>query len=374
MNILVISQGLSQPYGGAESSLLALIRHLSTEHQVTVVNGEAEPAGQPSLPGSVVYIPYYVRLDIGPLPGLRSARRLLRRMWATHRLHSYTRSVEKKIKPDLVISQKPPFPYVSASALSVAFVRDLEFITYFGSSRERRPSFRGYLQHRWGSRMLRNLARADLVVANSDYTRSILEAHTIRSTVIPPFISEAENQIRTLPGLAGHILFLSATLSGHKGAKILIDLSHRLPHRHFLAVGRDTEGYASKLPNNVEWQAWVDDPGQVLQHAAMLIVPSQWPEPFGRVVVEAQRLGIPVLASHVGGLPEAVGTGGLLVRPHTETDAWQQAIEYLYASGSRYATLSRNARINADAFKLNRALQQFDVLLTEIRARARHCA
>lgn len=37
-----------------------------------------------------------------------------------------------------------------------------------------------------------------------------------------------------------------------------------------------------------------------------LIVPSQWNEPFGRVVIEANSYGIPVIASNKGGIPEIV--------------------------------------------------------------------
>ena len=43
----------------------------------------------------------------------------------------------------------------------------------------------------------------------------------------------------------------------------------------------------------------------------VLLAPSLWYESWGRVATEATMNGIPVLASKSGGLPEAVGTGGI---------------------------------------------------------------
>lgn len=47
----------------------------------------------------------------------------------------------------------------------------------------------------------------------------------------------------------------------------------------------------------------------------VLVVPSRWQEPFGVVVLEGLACGLRVVASGVGGLPEAVGTCGQLFRP-----------------------------------------------------------
>jgi glycogen(starch) synthase len=43
------------------------------------------------------------------------------------------------------------------------------------------------------------------------------------------------------------------------------------------------------------------------------VIPSRWEEPFGVVALEALACGCAVVASRVGGLPEAVGDAGLLV-------------------------------------------------------------
>ncbi|NIJ54971.1 glycosyltransferase involved in cell wall biosynthesis [Dyadobacter arcticus] len=51
-----------------------------------------------------------------------------------------------------------------------------------------------------------------------------------------------------------------------------------------------------------------------MSQAKALIVPSEWHEPFGRVVVEAFANGTPVIGSKMGGIPELIcpGRNGLL--------------------------------------------------------------
>jgi len=48
---------------------------------------------------------------------------------------------------------------------------------------------------------------------------------------------------------------------------------------------------------------------ELLRHAAALVFPIQWPEPFGLVMIEAMACGTPVLARGLGSVPEVVETG-----------------------------------------------------------------
>jgi glycosyltransferase involved in cell wall biosynthesis len=72
---------------------------------------------------------------------------------------------------------------------------------------------------------------------------------------------------------------------------------------------------------------WTDDVAP--HYAAMdaLAMPSTGPEAFGRVSVEAQACGVPVLASAIGGIGETIqaGTTGTLVIP-SDVDAWTTAL------------------------------------------------
>jgi len=66
---------------------------------------------------------------------------------------------------------------------------------------------------------------------------------------------------------------------------------------------------------NVYWLRNRRDLRPVLRRTAVLLFPSLWFEAAGRVPVEAQLSGIPVIASRRGGLPEQLNGGGFLIQP-----------------------------------------------------------
>jgi D-inositol-3-phosphate glycosyltransferase len=79
--------------------------------------------------------------------------------------------------------------------------------------------------------------------------------------------------------------------------------------------------------------------------ADVLAVPS-YNESFGLVAVEAQACGTPVVAAAVGGLPTAVGPGGLLVDGHDVRD-WADTLEGLLLDPARRAALARRGMAHA---------------------------
>jgi glycosyltransferase involved in cell wall biosynthesis len=65
--------------------------------------------------------------------------------------------------------------------------------------------------------------------------------------------------------------------------------------------------------------------------ADVVVAPSVWPEPFGRVVIEAMACGRPVLASRVGGIPEIL-TGELssFLFPAGDSEALTMRLEQVH--------------------------------------------
>jgi glycosyltransferase involved in cell wall biosynthesis len=59
--------------------------------------------------------------------------------------------------------------------------------------------------------------------------------------------------------------------------------------------------FSGKLPS--------DEYYKLMYRARAVVMPSIWPEPFGRIPVEANRLGVPAVVSSAGGLPETIVNG-----------------------------------------------------------------
>jgi len=85
--------------------------------------------------------------------------------------------------------------------------------------------------------------------------------------------------------------------------------------------------------------------------AEIVVVPSVWPEPLSRVLLEAMRLGRPVVATRVGGTPEAVADGvtGVLVE-RGDAEALARAIAGLLLDPARRAAMGEAGRARAAEF------------------------
>lgn len=115
------------------------------------------------------------------------------------------------------------------------------------------------------------------------------------------------------------------------------------PRLHCLWIGDGPEGPALReraaahpLHRRHHFVGWTHDVYAYYGAMSMLALPSIEPETFGRVSVEAQAAGIPVLASRIGGVPETLhpGVTGVLLPPG-DVAAWRDAILNMCAAPRR---------------------------------------
>lgn len=133
-----------------------------------------------------------------------------------------------------------------------------------------------------------------------------------------------------------------------KGLEVALEVARLLAHRKFCFVRawplsrgqrRDLVRDVQRLPN-VELLPPTPHMAQVYGQASLVLMPSQVEEAFGRVALEAGVNRVPVVASKIGGIPEALGDGGVLVAPGAPAREWAEAIETVLGDDAESARLA----------------------------------
>ncbi len=192
--------------------------------------------------------------------------------------------------------------------------------------------------------------RADVIIANSRYSAAVIKRFYGRDVEVlyPIFdLTSSENRdAAASPSPTAPLLFIKPQRI--KGLAIVAEVARLLPQRRFRVVGSlSRDGYrAFRRAKNVELLGWVDDMPALYRDSSLLLAPSQIPEPFGRVIVEAALHGVPCVASDSGGIPEAAGAGGILLRFTASPSAWAEAIESALTP-TRHAALATAARAHS---------------------------
>lgn len=106
---------------------------------------------------------------------------------------------------------------------------------------------------------------------------------------------------------------------------------------------------------------------EVFGRTKILLAPSQWEEAWGRVASEAHCSGIPVVGSNRGGLPEAIGPGGMILLHDAPAEEWAAAIRLLWSNPAAYETYSRAATTYAGRKQLD-STTQFNSFMEVLRS------
>ncbi|HET8815683.1 MAG TPA: glycosyltransferase family 4 protein [Solirubrobacterales bacterium] len=100
---------------------------------------------------------------------------------------------------------------------------------------------------------------------------------------------------------------------------------------------------------------------EALRRSLFAVAPSQWPEPFGLVALEAAAAGKPIVASDVGGLRDIVvdGETGFLVPPEDRISL-VEALRTLIADKALRERLGAAAKLRAAAFSPEAIVPRFE--------------
>jgi glycosyltransferase involved in cell wall biosynthesis len=205
-------------------------------------------------------------------------------------------------------------------------------------------------------------------------------------TVIPngieleQFPQAANNCRRNVEGLARQdakrfVVGFFGRLSEEKGPDIFVEIAAQLRDREdieFTIAGggplaeKIQQSIAGRLLHNVRFLGFADA-GEYLPRCDVLVVCSRL-DGRPNSVMEAQAMGVPVIASRVGGLPEMVSEGrtGLLVDSE-DVHGFVRAILELNGDKIRHEEMRQSARSWAEQhFSMRGSVDEYARLLIEI--------
>jgi glycosyltransferase involved in cell wall biosynthesis len=164
----------------------------------------------------------------------------------------------------------------------------------------------------------------------------------------------------------------------NKGIETLARAAQLLPsdaNVQFLVAGAGESAYTANLRNMfperiTRFVGWVQ-PQSYFEQIDVNVVPSLWDEPFGRVSVEAQSYGVPVLVARSGGLPANIleGETGFSFDPG-DADALSNHIKTLLADRKLLQRMGARAREQAARYSLAYIAEEFSRFLTQTKNRA----
>jgi glycosyltransferase involved in cell wall biosynthesis len=260
-----------------------------------------------------------------------------------------------------IVHSTTPLLLPSRAGLRVCTVYDLDFLAH--------PERTTAEMKRDFPKLVRaHAARAALVVTISEYSKREVEQQlnvtpervAVCRPGVPSWIT-APLPARA-PDAQGHILFVG-TLEPRKNIPVLLAAYRRLVDRlpsapRLVLAGQVTpaaEGWVAAcrtpaLQGRVSVEGYVSDHRreELYGGASLLVLPSL-DEGFGLPALEAMALGIPVIASNRGALPEVVGDAGILVDP-ADAAGLAQAMEAVVTDPSRAAVMRQAGLARAGRF------------------------
>jgi glycosyltransferase involved in cell wall biosynthesis len=173
------------------------------------------------------------------------------------------------------------------------------------------------------------------------------------------------------------LIGMFSRLSYWKGQHILLEAASKLPDVHVLLVGEALFGeaaYTEKLKNiaaqeslkgRVHWLGFRQDIPALMKACDAIAHCSTAPEPFGRVIVEAQLSKRPAIATIGGGTSEIIENGvtGLLIPPN-DPQLLADAMQEIFSDLGATQRIVETAYIQAQAkFSIPSVCQAFEMAI-----------
>lgn len=184
--------------------------------------------------------------------------------------------------------------------------------------------------------------RADLVIFNSEYTKSQNFSRPTDIVVLPPAY-KADVWTPTHDTAIGFVKPLEG-----KGVDLVYQIADRLPHRRFVILRGEWQAIETiQSKPNVFFLQPVPSMKDFYSRCSCVLVPSLR-EDAGTIPQEAAYAEVPCIASRIMGLAET-NTGGIFPS-HRYVECWGEEIEQLFRNPYHYAAVVRRQKEFVDSY------------------------
>lgn len=327
--------------GGAPRIFLQLIEGLKGEGiDVVMASGPSQqPEEDPQKFSQRFHIPYY------PLSHLRRAINPLRDTIALFAIIALIR----RERPTLLHTHTTKAGMLGRIAGGMTRTKTIHtphghlFYGYFGKGKERLYVFLERLAARFCDRIItisederREYLRRG--VGNEEKVVTIYNGIDIRRFPGDKRKVRAELGIAQQVPIVGFVGRLEEVKGPHLFVEAAMEIGNTLPQAHFLMVGDGPmkEELMNKAKGNphCHFMGHREDIPDVIAALDLLLIPSL-NDGFNLAAVEAMASAKPIIATAVGGLPEVVGDGGILVKPEDVKGLAQEATQLINAPDLR---------------------------------------
>lgn len=382
IKVLFVSH--SSGMGGAERSLLLLLKNIDRKHFEPIVilpcpGPLKEKIDNLDIKIYEVWSPWWVKLQVGEARfGRRIIKEIIQEIIAVFRL---CRIVSKE-KVAVIYTNT----IVKFSGAITAFITKRPHIWHIREILPGNPDLQFFMPHRILFTFISK--STDKIIANSKATKSQFQGMNTNNKLRVIYNaqerneSDKHNSLNCINGVepADWLVAVVGTLQKRKAqddAIRAVKIAEKvITNIKLLLIGDGQKEHKDYLKNlcselniseRIVFTGYRNDVPQILSRCKILLMPS-WNEPFGRVIIEAMAAGIPVVGTNGGGAKEIIQEGitGYLVSPKTPSEMAEKMI-YLFRNPNVAKRLGINGKkIVAEKFSVSNYVHGIEKVLKDV--------
>lgn len=331
MNIAILTSGIlpvPAVQGGAVENLIDFYLAYNNQHKLhdITVYSVANPKTR-NHPALLSDVNHYYYIDTTSI--IARIRRSLYRLFHKNEYYNYFieyyfeqayKRLKKQSYDCIILENRPGYAYKLAKRISSNLVLHLHNDLLSKESK---------LHNEILASLNRILTVSDYIKSRVDTIESTDKVVTIHNGIdLHRFTTQAQSDInRETLGLSKNdfVLVFSGRINKEKGVSELIDAMLKLkdiPCIKLIILGstffgdtnndndfaKDLKTKASVISNKIQFTGFIPytKVPNYLQLADIAVLPSIWDEPFGLTIAEAQAVGLPIITTCRGGIPDVV--------------------------------------------------------------------